>query len=807
MDRYICIHGHFYQPPRENPWLEEVELQDSAYPYHDWNERISTQCYAPNGRSRILDPRQRIIQIVNNYSKMSFNFGPTLLAWLERHQPETYAAILEADQLSQERFSGHGSAIAQAYNHIIMPLANKRDKYTQVIWGVEDFRRRFQRDPEGMWLPETAVDLETLEVLAEFGIRFTILAPRQAKRVRKMDPGSRWHDVNGSRIDPSKTYLCHLPSGKSINLFFYDGPISQDIAFGGLLNNGEAFAQRLVAASDDFRNSAQLIHVATDGETFGHHHRHGDRALAYCLYYIESQNLARLTNYGEYLEKHPPVHQVEIFENSSWSCVHGIERWKENCGCHSGMHPGWTQNWRGPLRSALDWLRDEAVVVFEEQAGQIFRSPWEARNDYSHVVANRSEENVGRFLSQHAVRELTTEEEVHALSLLEMQRNAMLMYTSCGWFFDEVSGIETVQVMQYAAMVIQFVERLRGRPIENEFASRLEAAPSNIHGNAGTAYEMFVKPTQLDLLRVGVHYALSSLFENYADEAGIFCYRVQREDYHRIAAGKLKLAIGKARVTSGITWDSTMLSFAVLHLGDHNVNGGLRVFQGEEAFQEMHSQIRSAFDRGDTLDVIRLMDNHFGINNYSVWHLFRDEQRKVIDQILELTYRNIEASYRKIYEDSYHIINFLNGLNIPTPKHFSAAAEDIINIDIKRTLQTERIDISNLQNLIVSANRWRLILDKEMLSLTASFWLYRSLEHLQQQPLDIDYLEETEIVLDLLKLADIEPDLWKAQNMYFYMGVPLYSTMKEKAESGDEEAHRWITAFEKLGRQLQVKLS
>jgi alpha-amylase/alpha-mannosidase (GH57 family) len=313
LERYVCIHAHFYQPPRENPWLEAIEVQDAAYPYHDWNERITAECYARNARSRILDPADRIARIVNNYSRISFNFGPTLLSWLEAKAPEVYAAVVEADRESRERFSGHGSALAQAFNHVILPLANLRDKRTQVVWGVRDFERRFGRRPEGMWLPETAVDLETLEVLAGQGLRFTVLAPSQARRVRRA--GARaWRDVGGSRIDPTQAYEVHLPSGARLALFFYDGPASRAVAFEGLLHKGEHFAERLASAFSAERAWAQLVHVATDGETYGHHHRFGEMALSYALHHIETQKLARLTNYGEYLERHPPTQQVEIVE-------------------------------------------------------------------------------------------------------------------------------------------------------------------------------------------------------------------------------------------------------------------------------------------------------------------------------------------------------------------------------------------------------------------------------------------------------------------------------------------------------------
>src|SRR5262245_34035882 len=365
MKRYVCIHGHFYQPPRENPWLETVERQETAYPYHDWNERITAECYAPNAASRILDAGDRILKIVNNYGQISFNFGPTLLSWLQHHAADTYEAILQADRASVQRFSGHGSALAQAYNHLIMPLANTADLRTQVTWGIRDFRSRFGRQPEGMWLPETAVNLATLDALAEHGIRFTILAPHQAARVRT--PAGKWLEVSGGRIDPTQAYLQKLPSGREIALFFYDGPVARGVAFEGVLKNGEYFAQRLMEIQGD-HTDAQLVHIATDGETYGHHHRHGDMALAYALYQIENRGLAELTNYGAYLERYPPTHEVEISEDTSWSCAHGIERWRSNCGCRTGGADHWNQEWRAPLRAALDWLRDALIPLYEQRA-------------------------------------------------------------------------------------------------------------------------------------------------------------------------------------------------------------------------------------------------------------------------------------------------------------------------------------------------------------------------------------------------------------------------------------------------------
>jgi alpha-amylase/alpha-mannosidase (GH57 family) len=501
LETYVCIHGHFYQPPRENPWLETVEQQESAHPYHDWNERITAECYAPNAASAIVDHHDWATRTINNYSKISFNFGPTLLSWMQTHKAEVYQAILDADQMSRDRFGGHGSAIGQIYNHMIMPLASRRDKKTQAIWGIRDFEKRFGRFPEGMWLPETAVDLETLEVLAELNIKFTILSPHQLQRVKEIGFGE-WQDVSGGRIDPTMAYLCCLPSGRSINIFVYDGLISQAVAFGDLLNNGESFAKKLLGAFNSHRSWPQIVHIATDGETYGHYRRQGNIALANCAVSIDSSNSAVLTNYGQYLQKHPPTHMIEIVENSSWSCAHGIERWRADCGCQSGMHPGWTQAWRNPLREAMDWLRDRVAAIYDKEAGLYLRDPWEAREDYIELMLDRSPERVAGFFARHLRDKLAAAEQERVLTLLEMQKNAMLVYTSCGWFFDDIAGIEAVQIMRYAARAMQLAEEVQGISLEPDYRRILATAPSNVHENGVRTYDLLVKSARMDPSRV-----------------------------------------------------------------------------------------------------------------------------------------------------------------------------------------------------------------------------------------------------------------------------------------------------------------
>lgn len=807
MNKNICIHAHFYQPPRENAWLEEVEPQDSAYPYHDWNQKIAAECYGPNARSRILDSEKKIVDIVNNYSKISFNFGSTLLSWLKKKEPEIYAAIIEADKVSRENFSGHGSAIAQCYNHMIMPLANSHDKRTQVLWGIKDFESHFGRMPEGMWLPETAVDTESLDIMSEQGIKFTILAPSQAARIRKIGDHD-WKDVNGAKIDPKVPYLCRLPSGRGMVVFFYDDPISHDVAFGDILKNGENFAKRLHNA---FVNSeeAQLVHIASDGETYGHHHRFGDMALGFCLHYIESNKLANITVYGEFLEKFPPRHEIEIFENSSWSCIHGVERWRNNCGCNSGKHPKWNQAWRAPLREALDWLRDNLLSIYEKEMSLYVDDPLRLRNEYIEVVLDRSKENVEKFFSRRVKNELSHEDKVRLLKLLEMQRYAMLMHTSCGWFFDEISGIETVQILQYAARTIQLATALSNIALRDTFLSLLEKAPSNILNlkDGANVYKNFVSPSVLDIARVGGHYAISSLFEQYPETIKIYSFIAQSQMYDRIGVGKQKLAIGKAHIFSDITWEEDVVSFVVLHLGDHNIVGGVRRYEDEDTFIRMYQKIRDVFIKSDISGTIRLIEKHFIEHHCSLWHLFRDEQRKILNQILDSALKEVDASLHQINERHYPIIQALRQLHVPLPKVFAVTVELMLNTDLIHTLENEELDIDRLKRLVDEAKKWSLELDKTTLGFVAANKINSLMEKFSGSSEDSSLAGEIVEVFKTLKPLELMVNFWKAQNIFFSIGRKMYLEMKEKSAKGDETAKQWVADFDDLGSYLKVKIS
>lgn len=804
--RYVCIHGHFYQPPRENPWLEAIEMQDSAAPYHDWNERITAECYAPNSAARFTDHEGRILGIVNNYSRISFNFGPTLLSWMESCAPDVYQAIREADRESIRRFSGHGSAIAQVYNHMIMPLANERDKNTQVVWGIQDFVHRFGRRPEGMWLAESACDTGSLEVLARHGIKFTILAPSQARRVRPLGSPD-WIDVSQGSVDPARAYLCRLPSGRSITLFFYDGPISRAVAFENLLHSGEEFSARLRSGLSPHRDFPQLVHIATDGETYGHHHHFGDMALAYALHSLETDPDVQLTVYGEFLERHPPTWEAQIHENSSWSCVHGIERWQSDCGCSTGR-AGWNQMWRGPLRQAFDWLRDELIPHFERAGSELFADPWAARDGYIDVLLDRTSERIDVFLARHSRVTLTPSQVTRALKLMELQRHALLMYTSCGWFFDELSGIETVQVIQYGARCVQLAEELFDLRLEDGFRERLALARSNIsdHGDGKCIYDKFVRPSMVDLTKVGAHYAVSSLFHAEGERTRIYAFEVEREDLHLYETGRARLALGKARVTSDVTRESLRVTYAVLHFGDHNLTAGVRWKIPEGWYEELLSEASAAFLRADLPEVVRVLDRHFFGLTFSLASLFKDEQRRVLDSILETSLKQAAATLRLVYQSHASLMHFLKQLGAPQPEVLRSAGRFVLGTDLIHEIEEETPDPARVRALLADARTLDMPLDTRGLGVTVERLLNRRADELMRRPGDISILETLIVLTEVAEQIAFDVNVWRAQNVYYEILKEDYPHIKALAAGGDEESAAWVDAFRRLGVQLKVKV-
>ena len=803
--RQICIHGHFYQPPRENPWLEAIEQQDSAYPYHDWNERVNAESYGPNGQARILDADDRIVRIVNNYASISFDFGPTLLSWLEEHAPETYAAVREADRAAVARHNGHGSAMAQAYNHAIMPLANARDRRTQVRWGQRDFEYRFGRRAEGMWLPETAVDTASLEDLAAHGIRFTVLAPHQAAAVRRIGE-SQWTELHGDSIDITRPYLCRLPSGREIALFFYDGPGARAVAFEHLLRNGERFANRLLGMFRDEQRT-QLIHIATDGETYGHHHRHGEMALAYAVQFLEQNGLAEVTNYAAFLAAHEPEFEVRIAENTSWSCAHGLERWRSDCGCHTGGQAGWHQAWREPLRTALDWLRDELTPAFERVGAELFADPWSARDDYVEVILSRAA-NLHPFLARHARGDLSDVERVRAVEAMELQRHALLMYTSCGWFFNEVSGIETIQVLQYAGRAIQLAGEVLGVQLEEPFLERLERAPSNVadYGNARRVYEAHVQPARVGLLNVAAHYAVNSLFADQPARERIYCYQVALEHGETQRTGDTSLSVGRARVQSEITTESQVVTFAILHFGAHNLTGGIRRFAGDDEYHKLTSSLMRAFQSSDIAAVVRLLA-YFPEYSFSLKSLFADRQREILYRLLQPSIRSAETAYHRVYEDNLPLTRFLVSQDLPLPRAFTLAAEFVLNQELRTALHNPEVDLERPRALLAEAEQLEVDLDRAGLGYALKRTLEDQAERLRQDAHDMVALQRLSRAAILARTLPLDVDLWRAQNILYELMRDSYPDYAARAQAGDVAARQWLELFTGVAAQLHLAVS
>ncbi len=800
VSRYVCIHGHFYQPPRENPWLEQVETQDSAAPFHDWNERITSECYAPNGASRVVNQKGEIIRILNNYAHMSFNFGPTLLSWLEALAPRTYRMIQEADHASQKKFSGHGSAMAQVYNHVIMPLANRRDKITQIRWGIADFERRFGRRPEGMWLAETAVDSETLELLAENGILFTVLAPHQCARVRPLgkDKDAPWTEVNADTLDTKHPYVVQLKNKKKIAIFFYDGPRSRAVAFEGLLNSGEAFTARLTEGFAD-TDAPQLVHIATDGESYGHHHKQGEMALSYTLKLIEQDPDTALTNYGEFLEKFPPQWEAQIAENTSWSCAHGVERWRSNCGCNAG-HVGWNQEWRRPLREALDWLRDAVAPLTEEAGKRLFKDVWAARDEYVCVVLERASTN--EFFTRHATHGLNAEERIAALKLMELQRHALLMYTSCGWFFDEISGIETVQIIAYAARVLQLAAQLfgaRGAALEEQFVQMLGKAKSNIpqEGDGASIYQRRVGALKVGLEQVAAHYAISSLFSNYPDEATLFCYTARRLGYEVVTSGRSRLLLGQARITSQITEETQTASFAVVHFGDQNINAVVQRYDESQSarYVEFAEKARAAVTNADFPEVVRLFDRTFSGPSYSLQSLFKDEQRRILNMILQSPVSEVESNLIAIYEDHASLLHFLSRNGFPKPRALELAADYAVNAGLRRAIDSDPIDALQVRTWLRIADTDKIELDVGLLRYIVDLKMKRVMVALQGAPGRMDLLEDALLTARTVSELPFDLNLWQAQNIW-------YDVLK--LSWNQDLPQEWKDKFHELGEQMKI---
>lgn len=776
--KYLCIHGHFYQPPRENPWLEALQVQDSAYPDHDWNERVFKECYAPNAFARITDAKGSILRIMNNYEWISFNFGPTLLDWMEKFNPEIYGRIIESDHRSIKFFSGHGNALAQNYNHIIMPLALREDKVAQVVWGIKDFEKRFSRKPEGMWLAETAVDIETLQILQEHGIKFTILSPYQAKSIRKIpqavnpkDKSSlEWHDVSGGRIDSTRPYLVRLPNHETISIFFYQGDISKAIAFDQILSNSDAFISKLLSGFHSNFDEVQLLHVATDGESYGHHKKFGDMTLAYSIYELLQRDDVELINYGSFLEKYPAQYEAEIFENSSWSCAHGVERWRSDCGCTTSSQPGWTQKWRAPLREGLDFLRDHVLTLYQERMQLFCLDPTDVFHQYFHVVHH--DETVLNFIEKYQKRTLTEKERIEFFNLLEMRRNANLMYTSCGWFFSEISGIETVQILAYAGRVVQLLLEF-DLNLEESFLTILRQAISNMPDlkNGEVIYRKFVKPLFVDLKKIAIHFAITSLFEDYHDMNTLYAYEVECLDLVKESRGINLFCFGNIVVTCMRTTQKQAFQFAVLHYGETDFHCAIEGFTSKETYFAKKEKILKTFRNEHLTELVQLLTFEFSKEYFTLSHVFVEEKRKILNLVLRGEVDRLNQLIFYMAQKNKKIVEYCFKESIPIPKPLLMFNEYTYQKVVEHLFsgvfggQDLYQQLSQIMH-IIQVLGFKLDLE-EQLDIIQSY-LEKSADHYFSNPNSLHDLNEFLYVLKATKLLSDMISFWNLENRWYH---------------------------------------
>lgn len=811
-EKFLTIHGHFYQPPRENPWLESIELQDSALPFHDWNERICKECYNPNSVSRIVDNKNQILDIVNNYQYMSFNFGPTLLSWMEEFAPLTYERIIKADIDSISEHSGHGNALAQVYNHMIMPLANAHDKETQVKWGIRDFEYRFGRKPEGIWLAETAVDDATLKVLVDNGIKFTILSPYQALKIRKTGD-KEWQDVSWGNIDPARSYKYTLKgdSKKSIALFFYDGAISKSVAFDELLKDGNRFIKRLKEGVSETRNYPQLVNIATDGESYGHHTKFGDMALSYVLKIKAEDEGFKITNYAEYLDKYESDYEVDIKQASSWSCFHGVGRWKEDCGCSTGGHSGWNQKWREPLRNALDYLRDGLAKVFEAEGPKYFNdNPWAIRNKYIDVILDRNYVTIRKFQKENFKPDLTEEQKVKGMELLEIQRQAMLMYTSCGWFFSEISGIETVQIMKYAARAMQLAARFTNEDFETHFKDILSQAKSNIaeFGTGKDIYERFVKPSVVTAKQIACLWAISSLYQDFEDEEDVYCYTVKRHSYQKVQKGSSNFLVGHIEISSKVTLQKAGLMFALMQYAGGDFHCAIKEFSNDAEFNELQTTLIKTFALNPITEIIRTLDEKFGKEYFTLKDIFIEERKEILQILLKDQLEKFGNTYKEMYDQGKGSIYHMQNLGLEIPKEFKISAEYALSHRYNDLLAgsdgfVEDPIVQQIKDINYEAKRMNIDIDKTPSNKNFAKRILTNLNRLTKS-FEIQQADTIIELFEMIEKLDLQIDISEAQNIYYNK---IYHRIGDILENNEKEPRDKDIKFVKLLLNIGEKLN
>lgn len=786
--KYACIHGHFYQPPRENPYTEVINRQDSAYPFHDWNEVVGFQCYGPNAFSRLLNDDRKIINIINNYQYISFNFGPTLLSWLKQKHSAIYDEVIIADKKSIEFFNGHGSAIAQVYNHIIMPLATRKDKEIQVTWGIQDFEMHYGRKPEGMWLSETAVDIETLEVLAENHIKFTILSPYQAREIREEYEGY-YHPINKDTLNTNKPYRVDLPSGKSIVVFFYSADVAHQLSFGDLLNSGDAFYNKIRQQFNFNSSDTEIFNVALDGETFGHHHKHGDMALAYCINKVLTSADVRLVNYGRFLDLYNVTTRVHIHERTSWSCAHGIERWNSNCGCRGGGDPSWNQQWRGPLRAALNALNGRADTFFHSIAQNYFKDVDEVLNNYVEVINNRTRDFTYIFFSRYANKKLNNDDIILLARIFEMKRNTHLMFTSCGWFFTELTGIETVQLLMYADRVIQIYESLaEDVSMIKEFLTLLKSSKSNIpeHKDAEHIYKKWVRPNRQSLAQIAILNSLLQSIESEGDVLDKNLPKVELKNMQRYEMGYMRALKGTFIIESNITFSKRYFYFSLFQLSRANFLGYYNISSepSENPADTYHLlDTQSLGNINVLLDKVKKKYRQ----TYALSSLLPEYQALVLEVISNKEQRVVETQMEDIYKRNYPLAMQYLQANIKLPLHLKNVLDFYLVENLKKVLSVEHYHFQKLESIVADIIKWKVSIkhEEDTLQLLGSYLIKYEIDKIKTNPAHIEAICMINQIIQVIKPLELHFNLWDSQNTLLRLlseNKTLYQRIKNEQQ-------------------------
>ncbi len=796
-EKYVTIFGHFYQPPRFNPWTLEIDLDITSRPYHDWNDKITRESYLPNAYARLKND-DLIEDIVNNYEKISFSFGPLLISYLKNKYSKLYNLIIEADKESSSRFSGHGNAIAQPYAHIILPLSTKQNKERAIYWGIKHFEKTFDRYPEGFWLPEAAVDNQTLEILSNYGIKFVILSPHQAKSIKS---GSEFIDVNEKKLNTKIPYRAILPSGNNIGVIFYNRWLSGLVAFGDLLKSGELFARKLIESFDN-SNSPQLVSIATDGETYGHHKPKGEEELAKALSIIES-NGVNITNYSYYFSKYGPQIDVIINENTSWSCPHGIERWRSNCGCASEIRPGWNQEWRAPLRKSIDWLNNIAEDVIQKLGSQISTDINNAILDYIDVMYNYDAENISNFVDKYATKE-NENYIINFLKLMELAKNSILMQSSDAWFFEDIYRPEPIQSLKFAKRVIQLIEELSNTKIEDQFLEILKDAKSNDqrYGNGKDIYEREVITSFMPPEKVGASFAMRLLFENYPNENDFYSYKIIIGPYKKFELGRAKAVNGIATLISKITWRSTPIMFSSIYYGWYNLHSGAKVLMDQNSYFELDKNMEELFSKGLLPDIIDLIQKTFYPNYYNLNNLLKNDQKFVMDHILESAIIELSRHYEILYNNYLPVMEYVRSLNLNYPKVFEILLQYELEKSFLEILESEFIDFNKLEQLIQWSKNLEVKID-DLVHTSLRKRIEKGIDNLIENPKDLNSINILQMLLEVSNQLNVPIEyLWEAQNKFIYLRNKL---LRQIILSEKDINKSFIDSYKLISNYLKVR--